>query len=340
MKIPSEDIPQADELLDVVKLVKGVHQGIRTFQNLAQYIEKVQRQGRYYRRAAEILGLIENEQNSSHLTELGRKFVTVSPQERDQILANTVLSTRIIQRAIPFLEGAGARGVSKAELERFIGTVTEATIGPSMIPRRVSTILSWLTQINVVRERDGRYYLNPLPRGVELLDYADVDEPLFPKRYELDEYTALKRTIEEKRGSLSILIDEAKRDRATNSHKMLTNLMADRIRKAGAIPKRNTVIDLATNISGTVFLFEMKSTTDDNAHGQIRTGISQLYEYRYIQGVKEAKLVLVIENPLPRKFDWMANYIIQDRGIYLVWDGNRKSFDCPPQVKKDLEFIF
>ena len=56
MKIPSEDVPQADKLEDVVKIIEGVGQGKRTFQDLSQYIDKVERQGRYYRRAAEILG--------------------------------------------------------------------------------------------------------------------------------------------------------------------------------------------------------------------------------------------------------------------------------------------
>ena len=55
---------------------------------------------------------------------------------------------------------------------------------------------------------------------------------------------------------------------------------------------------------GRDYLFEMKSTTEDNPHAQIRRGLTQLYEYRYVQNVKEAKLVLVIENPLPRENGW------------------------------------
>ena len=86
------------------------------------------------------------------------------------------------------------------------------------------------------------------------------------------------------------------------------------------------------------YLFEMKSTTDDNPHAQIRRGLSQLYEYRYIQNVKEAKLVLVIENPLPRENRWMENYLINDRGVPLVWDGNGK-FRCSPDIRKQLEFL-
>jgi hypothetical protein len=53
MKIPSSKIPQADMLEDVLSVASAVNQGARTFQDIATYIHKVERQGRYYRLAAE-----------------------------------------------------------------------------------------------------------------------------------------------------------------------------------------------------------------------------------------------------------------------------------------------
>lgn len=323
-----------------MKLVEAVGDGCKTDKELAEYLDKVQRQGRYYRLAAELLGFIENKNNRSRLTELGKKLSSVSSEGQKRLLANAVLSTRIMQRVIPFLESAGVKGVSKSELERFIATVTASTIGPTMIPRRVSTITSWLSYVGLSKEIKSHYYLGPLPDGVEFLDFSNLEEPLFPRKYDLAEYMAQKEKTEQSKSSLSVLISEAKRDRASNSHKMLTNLMAKRIRKAGAFPRRNKVIDLAASISGDVFLFEMKSTTNANVQSRIRSGVAQLYEYRYLQGIKDAKLVLVIENALPKKFSWMTDYIIHDRGIYLVWDGDRKSFYCPDSLKKELGFIF
>jgi hypothetical protein len=82
----------------------------------------------------------------------------------------------------------------------------------------------------------------------------------------------------------------------------------------------------------------MKSTTEDNPHAQIRRGLSQLYEYRYIQNVKDAKLVLVIENPLPRENQWMENYLNNDRGVLLVWDGNGR-FSCSAEIRRELDFL-
>ena len=54
--------------------------------------------------------------------------------------------------------------------------------------------------------------------------------------------------------------------------------------------------------------------------------------------MKDAKLVLVIENPLPKANRWMEDYLINDRGVLLVWDGNGK-FNCSPCNRKHLEFL-
>ena len=113
--------------------------------------------------------------------------------------------------------------------------------------------------------------------------------------------------------------------------------MAERLRQRGAIPKANRYVDLSARLNGEDYLFEMKSTTEDNPHSQIRRGLSQLYEYRYIQNVQEAKLVLVIENPLPKKNRSMEDYLINDRGVLLVWDGDGK-FHCSPHIRKQLRF--
>ena len=80
MRVPSDEIPQADNLLDVVRTVIAVSQGARTFQQIATSIGKVERQGRYYRKAAEIVGMIATpNRNQSILTQLGQSFVQNNP---------------------------------------------------------------------------------------------------------------------------------------------------------------------------------------------------------------------------------------------------------------------
>ena len=114
--------------------------------------------------------------------------------------------------------------------------------------------------------------------------------------------------------------------------------MAQRLRAHGAMPKANRYVDLSARHDGADFLFEMKSTTEANPHAQIRRGISQLYEYRYFQHIPAAKLVLVVENPLPKKFGWLQNYLVKDRGVFLVWDGDGK-FSCPEEIAPALPFL-
>jgi hypothetical protein len=62
----------------------------------------------------------------------------------------------------------------------------------------------------------------------------------------------------------------------------MVNTVAQRLRAARAIPKDNGYVDLAAKVGSASFLFEMKSTTKVKARSQVRRGLSQLYEYRYL----------------------------------------------------------
>ena len=127
-------------------------------------------------------------------------------------------------------------------------------------------------------------------------------------------------------------------DRADNAHRKLVNLVADRIKQSGSIPRFNKLIDLATKNEDNDYIFEMKSITEVNAKSQIRSGLSQLYEYRYLQNLPEAKLVLVIEKSLPDKNNWMTEYLEKDRNVFLLWDGNNNLFGTK-QTKENLSFL-
>lgn len=102
MKIPSSKIPQADMLDDVLSVADAVNKGARTFQDIAKHIHKVERQGRYYRLAAELLGLIKNSNNNSELTDLGKIFVSSNISTQKEIAKNAVLNAHVFQRMLPF----------------------------------------------------------------------------------------------------------------------------------------------------------------------------------------------------------------------------------------------
>ena len=150
-----------------------------------------------------------------------------------------------------------------------------------MIPRRVSTIITWLTEAAMLQQRGQRLFLQQLPQGINFLDYQQDEEPLLPRVYELSTYETISRRVRQEVRNIEVLISQAARERADDSHQMLTELVAGKILAAGGIPRRNKFIDLSTEILGESYVFEMKSTTDTNFHSQVRRTISQLYEYRY-----------------------------------------------------------
>jgi hypothetical protein len=339
MKIPSKDVIQADSPEREVQTIEAIAQGAKTDDDIAKAIGGLDaRQGRYYRRAGEILGFLRRDaQNKSALTALGREYAGASAQRKRDLMLRVLLMNPLVQRLIPFLEAKGKTGASRAELERFLPGVAELGTR-SMAHRRASSYIHWLRTFGLAEIRRGNLVLQPLPAAIPLVRYESDEEPIFPNRYELEEYEEQARRVASRKEAIMYYVDQAKRERATTSHETLVKLMAERLRQRGAMPKANRYIDLSARWEDADYLFEMKSTTKDNPHAQIRRGLSQLYEYRYIQNVREAKLVLVIENPLPRENRWMENYLINDRGVLLVWDGNEK-FNCSPEIRKQLEFL-
>jgi len=96
MKI-SADIPQADKLSEVVQLVEAVARGAKTLQDIATRTNKVEHEDRYYRRAAEIIGLVKNFSNYSELTPLGQKLIQTPSDQRHHLLLKAVFCAAIFQ---------------------------------------------------------------------------------------------------------------------------------------------------------------------------------------------------------------------------------------------------
>ncbi len=296
------------------------------------------RQGRYYRRAAEVLGfMVRDAKHRSVVTHAGKEFANADQAMKRALFTQAVHSNPLFQRLLPFLEGKGAAGVTRDEMETFLSAVADLG-ADSMVERRVSSYLGWLVKLGLAKIAGKRWVLDRLPAAVPLVRYESDEEPIFPNRYDLKEYQEQAQRVASKQEAIAYYVDRAKRERATTSHETLVNLMAERLRQRGAVPKANRYVDLSARWAGDDILFEMKSTTEDNPHSQIRRGLSQLYEYRYIQNVKAAKLVLVIENPLPKQNQWMEDYLVNDRGVLLVWDGNGR-FNCSPTTRQQLGFL-
>lgn len=337
MKIPSSKIPQADMLDDVLSVADAVNHGAKTFQDIARHIKKVERQGRYYRLAAELLGFIRNNNNNSELTELGKKFVSSNASTKKELAKNAVLNTHVFQRMLPFFE-LHPDGVSRDRIEDFIEEVTQPTT-QSMIHRRASTLLSWLEKIGVLESNVDNYKIrSSQTASTPILQFPD-EEPLAPKSSDLTEYKTVQERTERAGETIQIFIDQAARDRANAIHRGLINIVADRLRTSGLLPRFNRFVDLASTSQNQAYLFEMKSVNSNNYRSQIRSGLSQLYEYRYLQNLPKAKLILVISDPLSKKDSWMHEYLEDDRQIHLIWDGNNQLY-ASKETKQELSFLW
>lgn len=339
MQIPSRDIPQADILGDVVRAVEAVNSGFTTYQGIANYIEKVERQGRYYRRAAEIIGLISTNLNHSVLTNFGDQFINSPEVNRESLLKQAILNTQLFQRMITYFE-MHPEGVTQTEIQGFMYEVTQPDVGASILPRRVSTVIRWLESIGILQERfDNRYMLNQqVINNIPILNFDNI-EPLIPQTSELTEYEEVEVRLRNAGSEILVMRDQAALERAEAAHTQLVNIVAERVRQSGNLPRCNQLIDLATRINNEPYIFEMKSLTPDNARSQIRRGLSQLYEYRYLQNLPNANLVLIIERSIPDQLAWMAEYLEEDRDIGLVWDGNNELF-ASDQTREGLSFLW
>jgi len=138
--------------------------------------------------------------------------------------------------------------------------------------------MGWLEKLALAKAVGNRLVFDKLPLAVPLVRYEADDEPIFPNRYDLKEYQEQAQRVVSKKEAIEYYVDRAKRERASNSHETLVRLMAERLRRCGAVPKANRYVDLSARLDEKDYLFEMKSTTEDNPHAQIRRGLSQLYE--------------------------------------------------------------
>lgn len=329
MRIRSFEVPQADRLESVVQVIVNVANGSHTDAEIIHNIAGLNttRQGRYYRLAAELLGFITNQSNNAQLTAKGEQFVQ-NPTLNNPVFIASVLGLEVNQRLLPYIE-LFPNGLTREEIETYLESIIAVGIGESMIRRRVMTILSWLKTINVINEVDHRYRsVNTFTANLRVLEIDNIEQPILPTSGALGEYQIVQERTREAREDVIMYRNDALHDRARVSHRRLINLTAERITAAGGIPKSNDLIDLAVNLESD-FIFEMKSTTDTNVRGQVRKGISQLYEYRYLQNKPDANLVLVVERPIIAPNNWMNKYLENDRDVLLVWDGNDRLYGSP-----------
>lgn len=271
MVLRSGDVPQANTLEDVVETVRAVANGARSFQDIARAIGKVERQGRYYRLAAERLSMIEHQgTNTSALTNRGREFLALTEDERRLFLANAVLENEPIEAVFHYINLHP--NCSIHDVADFL--ILEG-IGRSVARRRNSTILNWLLSLGLIRKVDNRYSAVWRPaydgRVIEDIDTTRVGQGA-PRLAELRDVEDVwdGTFVHAQDGTITYQVDNEARQRATTSHQRLVQVMINLIRNRGYIPRCNRNIDLTAVLPEGNYLFEMKSCNDRNIVHQIR----------------------------------------------------------------------
>ncbi len=337
--ITSGDLPQADRLESVLATIIAVSNGNRTDIEIANQVPGIEgddRQGRYYRAAAVMLGFLNNENNYASLTVKGEELVN-NPSLNNPLFINAILNLKVYQRLIPYME-LHSEGLTREEVLLYLTSISDPRMGDSMLPRRISTILAWPRTLGFINFEDEKYFLiNNFNNTVPMLEVQELEQPLLPRTGNLEEYTTVHERVQLADREISIMKNQVAQERALNSHRRLVNLVADKIRGSEGVPRYNQLIDLASKFDED-YIFEMKSTNEQNTKPQIRKGLSQLYEYRYLQSSPNANLVLVVEQPLNQNDQWIQDYLEIDRKIHLVWDGDDELYASEHTIQQ-LPFL-
>ena len=342
MKINGGLVPQADTLEDVARLVEGVGLGINGDVDLGEHIGKNDRQGRYYRRAAETIGLLNAVSNGvSTLSLSGEKYIAAEAANKRLILINGVMNNPVMRGVMHFIQGAEGAGRTRRDIASWLADNT--TLTGDTCYRRSSTVSAWLVDVGLAESRGGN--LHPVPAAPSLSTVApEESNPQLPLAFspaKLLPYTGNTTTYDLQYPSNEIhyWVDKAKHDRANGMHEQLVEEVAEIATATGLDCRRNIFVDLAAFDSNQAIIFEIKTNHPTNTVAQVRKAVAQLYEYQYQQQLPEAILCLVLENKPVESQEWILDYLTTARDIYPAWKDN-DAFGGPPATRQALPWLF
>ncbi len=113
-----------------------------------------------------------------------------------------------------------------------------------------------------------------------------------------------------------------KTERANAEHARTLQRLVDALQVRGYVVEHSQLLDAFCRLKTGPAVFEVKSLSSSNERSQCRQALSQLYEYRYLYGLDDASLWLVLSaRPATQ---WLVDYLHKDRGLKLLWlEGHR-----------------
>lgn len=328
--IGTADFPQADKLNQVGEVVIAVANGNHDDANIEKYIGLGSggRQGRYYRKAAEILGLIINDHNNSVLTLLGEEFSKLKTEKaKTDFLARCILETPVFKEALVYIYQfkPTADQLHLWFLKFYPGLQNTAN-------RRFSTFMNYLHDASLVTH-SGTYIEIGKYEGALVKKTSKIQSGLVGRKVKRS-FTDISSFSLNK--SIKFEIDSQKRDRANHIHWNLVTAKSIFLNNRGWPAIENEYIDLYSHSKEDFIIYEMKSISNENMKSQIRKSVSQLYEYRYVFSAPKAKLCIVTNTEIREKDIWLADYLANDRKIAYEWTADFEVFYSTPNSKKIL----
>jgi|GEM_PF-5730228 len=324
MSLQTRDFPQADKLDQVGKVAIAVAKGNSADTDIEKYIGLASdgRQGRYYRLAADILGLVTTSKNHSDLTPLGVEYSSLTTSKaQNEFLIRCVLETSVFQQAIAYVNKVNP-DINQLKAWFFKNYPGKS----STAKRRYSTFMNYINYLisyKVIKEAKSKYILIKYT-GAAVSQKNLTGNGIGKRGFKA--YSGNKKTIIAE-------IDAQKRDRATIAHWNLITAKSEFLHDRKFTAIENGLIDLYAEDKKDVVIYEMKSMTQENFTSQLRKAIAQLYEYRYIFSAPKASICMVTNFPISKKHEWAVDYLTKDREIAYEWTDDFKTFSCHPKSK-------
>lgn len=152
----TDEFPQADMLVKVEETVAAVAEGRSSDSEIEEAIrlDSAARQGRYYRKAAELLGFIQTYANHSVVAELGWELLQLETrEERDAFLLEQIKKQRLFEHLFQYIERDRPTAV---EFRDYIVKIYPGARETGF--RRAATIRAWLRDVDAWPRTDP-----PLP---------------------------------------------------------------------------------------------------------------------------------------------------------------------------------
>ena len=328
--LTTREIPQADTLDNIIDVVEFVAKGYSSYQMIAKKLGLVERQGRYYRLAGELLGFIHNvpHQNRASLTPLGKKFLSSPSDERRTMIFAQIFSVPVVQTVIGILVASGGCALQEEIYGVLFDIVTDST--KTMMRRRLQTVLSWLGTLGIITKSGSVVKLANFPESTNLIEIKDVRLPVLPRIEETKLFKDVFASALSNREIIQVEARIASLERTNQNHEILRNMFAQRVRSCGTISTFNSYVDLAARINNASIIVEAK-ILGSNLEDEIHRGLSQLTKFKALQCLPDAKVILLVDQDLSKvNCDVFTDLEKVDQ--YLAWKGRNNDLYTKPAI--------